>query len=306
MNTFTPTINADAIPTIVAQETLKYLPAYMGIAQFVSKDVDWTGQDFATYGDTLDILGLGDVEVKTKVPGTPITYQNPSPDKRQVTLDQHKYVAFAQEDITKILQKPQLLERYAVKAAAKLAENLETYILALHPNVTAGTVTFDATSETTIHNSMLELRERFVKLNIPRSEEKILFAAPELVTEILKVDKYTSGDFITGNVIEMGAATKILNTGIFETQLVQKSGSPATWHNLAMTKWGIVLTNRPMPLDGNGRGVMQTNIQDPNTGLTIRLTEGYDKDNMAVTWTIDWLYGAAIADENQILEVEYA
>lgn len=305
MATFTPTTNAAAIPTIIAQEVIRLLPSYMGLGRFVSKDVDWTGQDFASYGDTLNIVKPGDLTVQTKTAGSPTSSQAATATTVPVSLNRHKYIRMTQEDITKLLQKPDLQQQYAQRAAIRLAEEVEGYLFSLHPSVTY-TETFDTTSEDTTRASMLAIRDRFARLKVPQTETKGLFADTSVVSALLDVTRYSSGDYVQGDVIEMGALRKIYNIGVFESQLVEESGSPVTHHNLALTKYGMVLVNRPLPLDGNGQGVRQVNIQEPNTGLTLRMTQGYSIDDVGTTMMLDWVYGAAIADAEQIIEVENA
>lgn len=302
-DTFTPTTNANAIPTIIAQQVLKLLPANLGLAKFVSKDVDWTGRDFANYGDKLQITRPGDLTVKTKVAGTPMVTQNANLSKVDVTLNQHKYIDVLEEDVTKLLQKPNMQAEYARNMAIKIAENIESYLFTLHTGIT-NTVTFNGSSESTIDASMRELRSRFSRLKVSQTEEKMLFADTSVIDKLLSVTKYTSRDYAEGRAIMDGALMKIYNNNIFESQLVPVTGSPVAYHNLALTRYGIVLVNRPMPTDGNGKGVKQTVMIDPGTGISMRLTEGYSHGDLGSRFTIDVLYGAAIADENQIVEVE--
>lgn len=300
---FTPTTNANAIPTVIAQQVLKLLSANRGLAKFVSKDVDWTGQDFARYGDTLNVVRPGDLSVSTKTPGTAMTTQNASLTKIAVTLNQHKYIDVIEEDVTKLLQKPDLQAEYARNMAIKLSEDIESFLFALHPSIT-NTITMDYTSTTTIDAGMRNIRSRLSRLKIPQTEEKTLFADVSLIDKLLSVTQYTSRDYTEGRAIMDGALMKIYNTNIFESQLVPSTGSPVAYHNLALTKYGIILVNRPMPTDGNGKGVRQSVMVDPDTGISMRVTEGYSHGDLGSRFTIDVLYGAALADVNQIIEVE--
>lgn len=301
---FTPTTNAAAIPTVIAQEVIRQLPANLGLAKFVSKDTDWTGTEFASYGDTLDIVKPGSLVAKKKTPGTPIVTQNPNSDKVSVTLDQHGYISILQEDITKLLQKPDMQQAYAQRMAITLAEQVEADGFALHPQIT-NTVTFSPVStEAEIDAAYRSLRSKFMRLKVPQTETKAAFLDTSVVDKLLSVTKYTSGDFVNNKAIIEGAINRIHGINNMETQLVPTSGSPVAYHNIATTKWGIVLVSRPMPLDGNGRGAKQTVIVDPGTGLSFRMTESYDDSNLGVKFTLDLLYGWAIADENQVIEVE--
>jgi len=303
MPNFTPTTDANAIPTVIAQEVIKQFPGYMGLAKFVSKDTDWTGKDFATYGDTLDIVKPGSLTVKTKTPGTAMVSQAPTADKTSVDLDQHKYIDVVDEDITKLLRKPDLQLEYASRMAIELAEDIETFLLGLHAGIT-NTVTFDASTSATVQASYLAIRSFFARKKIPQQMEKQFFADTSIVDELLLISQYTSDDYLQKGAISEGAIRKIYNIKTFESQLIPSSGSPVTLHNVACTKFGFVLVNRPMPLDGNGKGVMQTNMVDPNTNLVFRLTEGYKHGDLGSRFTIDVLYGGAIADVNHVVEVE--
>jgi hypothetical protein len=304
MPNFTPTTNANAIPTVIAQEVIRLFPSYMNLAKFVSKDTDWTGSDFANYGDTLDIVKPGSLTVKTKTAGTPMETQAPNADKISVTLNQHKYIDVLEEDITKLLQKPNLQAAYARNMAIKLAEEVESYLFSLHPSVDE-TITFNKSSATTVEASFLALRSWFARHKVPQNMPKAAFLDTSVIDELLKIEKYSRGDYV-GNTeaVNLGAIRRIYNINVFESQLVPTSGSPVTRHNLATTEFGIVLANRPMPLDGNGKGVRQTNMIDPNTGLSFRLTEGYSHGDLGSRFTIDLVYGAALADETQVVEVE--
>lgn len=304
VNTFTPTTNAEAIPTIIAQETIKQLASNFGLAKFVSKDTDWTGQDFATQGDTLSIVKPGTFTARTKTPGTAITVDNATATKVSVTLDTHAYVSILQEDITKIMQKPDLMSEYGQRMALTLAEKVESTLFNLHPSIT-NVVTFSPVStEAEIDTAYRALRSKFARLKVPQTEPKLAMLDTSVIDKLLSVSKYTSGDYVNNKAIIDGAINRIHGINNMESQLVPVTGSPVAYHNIATTKWGMVLVSRPMPLDGNGRGVKQYVITDQHTGLSFRITEGYDQQNMGVQMTIDLLIGAAIADANQVVEIE--
>ncbi len=304
MPNFTPTTNANAIPTVIAQEVIRLLPGYMGIAKFVSRDNDWTGNDFASYGDTLEIVNPGSLIAKRKTPGTPIETQAPTAGKVSVTLDTHSYISILQEDITKLLQKPDLQAAYAQRMAIVLAEDIEAGIYALHPQVTNVESFTPVSTEAEIDAAFRRIRSKFARLKVPKNEEKAFFQDTSVTDKLLSVTKYTSGDYVNGKGIIEGAVNRVHGINNFETQLVPYTGSPGAYHNLALTKWGIVLASRPMPLDGNGRGARQSIVIDPNTNLAFRMTEAYDYKEMGVAFTMDVLTGAAIADANQVIEVE--
>lgn len=305
MTNFTPTTDAYAIPTVIAQEMLRVFPGYLNLAKFVSKDTDWTGKEFASYGDTLNITKPGDLSVKTKTSNTEMVDQSPSLSKVSVTLNRHKYISILDEDIAKMLRKPDTQRRYAQKMAIALAQDVESYLLSLHADIPE-TITFDMSSETTIEASFLAIRKWFADKMVPLEEVKGHFASTKLVNKLLTVAKYTSGDYQANTgAIQSGVIRRQYGIDTFESQFIQPTGSPVTYHGIATTREGMVLVNRPMPLDGNGKGAMQTNLVDPNTGLSVRLTESYSHGNLGTRYSLDFLYGGAICDTNQIVEIEH-
>ncbi len=301
-NTFTPTTNAKAIPTIIAQEVIRLLPGYMNLAKTVAKDTDF--ESSFNVGDTLTITKTGSLEAKQKTPGTAIVSQNPTADGVDVKLDQHWYVSMLQEDITKLLQKPNMQAAYAEDAAITLAEKIETFILALHPTIT-DSVKFDASSATTIEASFLLLRERFARRKVPAMMPKYAYLDTSVINKLLSVDKYSRQDAVGNNdAIVEGAIRKIYGFNIFESQLVPTTGSPVAYHNLAYARNGICLVTRPMTLDGNGRGAVQRLFNDANTGISMRLTESYDTQELGTKVTMDVLFGGKVIDQKYVTEVE--
>jgi len=301
---FTPTTDAEAIPTIIAQEVIRQLPSFMGITRFVSKDVDWTGSDFASYGDTLNIVNPGSLTVKTKTPGSQYESQAPTADKIQVELNRQKYIDLTDDDFTKMLRKPDLQAAYAEKMAIELAEEIEGFLFSLHSGI-GNTVTFNASSATTIDATMRALRSRFARNKVPYGEKKMLFAETSVIDALLSVERYSSRDFVPdAQAVQEGVVRRIYGVDVMETQLVAQSGSPVAYHNIATGKLGFVVVNRPLPVTNPGRGVIQTNLQDPFTGLTFRLTEGYDNNYGGERMRLEVVYGAALCDEKYVVEVE--
>lgn len=291
-----------AIPTIIAQQTLKQLKGYMNLAKTVAKDTDF--ENSFTVGDKLSINKPGVLTASQKTPGSEIVTQNATATKVDVSLDQHWYVSFTQEDITKALQKPDLQADYANSAAIALSEKIEGSLLALHPSIT-NSVKFDATSDTTVDASLRLIRSRFSRNKIPQQETKYLYLDTSVIDVILGVSRYTAVQNIgDGNAIIEGAVRRLYGLNIFESQLVPLTGSPGAYHNLAYTRNGLIIVSRRLALDGNGRGVQQSYFEDAESGITMRLTESYDDKLLGVKMTMDVLYGVAICDTRKIIEVE--
>ncbi len=97
-----------------------------------------------------------------------------------------------------------------------------------------------------------------------------------------------------GAVAQTANLPQVAGMSIFETQLIQSGGSPVRKHNMAFHKDAIGLAVRPLPVDGDGLGVKQGVYNDPISGLSIRLTMGYDNSVGGMSVRAEVLYGVSI------------
>lgn len=301
---FTPTTNAAAIPTVIAQKVITQLSGYMNLGKTVSRDTDFE-QSFR-YGDTLKIDKTGALTAGQKTPGSAVVTQNPTLNSVNVSLNNHWYVSYTQEDITKALQKPNVLDAYARDAAIVLAETIETKIAALWTSATS-VVTMDYASAATIEASFLNLRARFARNKVPSQLPKYAYLDTSVINKLLTVDRFTNSATIGGKggaPIVDGALARIAGINIFESQLVPTTGSPVAYHSLAYGSSGIVYAPRMLALDGNGRGAVQTMFLDENTGTPLRMTESYDDVLLGVKTTFDVLFGTALVDQRYVNVLE--
>ncbi len=299
-NVLNNTTNAVFIPTIIAQKCLQRFPAYLNLARTVSRDSDWTT---ATQGTTLQIPKTGAVVANDKVAGNNFTKQNPTGTNVDVTLNKHKEVTLTIDDVTKVMENQNTQNRYAEDGAIALAEALETSLAQLHPNISR-TITFNRTSATTIDASMLLIRKYFTDQKVPLLEQKYLYVDGTVFNDLLGVDKYTRVDARgANNSIAEGTVIRTYGIEIHESQLVELTGSPGAYHNLAYTKNALVVANRPLPRP-EGFGGNYAIINDPSIGMSLRTLFWYNADLGAHQLTLDFLYGVAVIDQRRIVEVE--
>ena len=300
-NVLNNTTNAKFIPTIIAQKALSRFGSYMNLAKTVARDFEYAT---ASYGQTINVPMRGTLSVNDKVQGSEFTPQNPTATDVSVTLNKHKEVTLIIDDVTKVLENQDTLAGYAEDAAIVLAEAVENDLGALHPSLTS-TVTFDATSATTIDNSMLAIRKHFVDQKVPRLEAKYAYVDSSVVNALLSVDKFARADALgKAGVIEDGALMNIYGINIFESQNIPTSGSPVAYHNLAYTKNAFILASRPLPEVPAGMGALSTVVNDPNINVGLRVVSSYDTKLGGMQITLDLLYGVAILDQRRVVEVE--
>lgn len=291
------TTNTKFIPTIIAQEALGRLKAYLNVARNIARDTDFVT---ATFGQTINVPKRGAVSVNDKTAGSDFTLQNPTATDVSVTLNKHKEVTLAIDDVTKVLQNQDVLRGYGDDGAIALAEAIETDLLNLHPNIT-NTITFNNSSEDA---SMLAIRKFFTDQKVPKTEQKYFVCDASVYNELLGTDKFSRYDARgTGEQITSGNLLRAYGLEISESQLIPTSGSPVAYHNLAFTKNGLILASRPLPKP-EGFGGNYAVIVDPDVGLALRTLFWYNAANGTHQLTMDVLYGVAVLDVRRVLEVE--
>lgn len=299
-NVLNNTTNAVFIPTIIAQKALQRFPAYLNLARTVSRDSDWTT---ATVGQTIQVPKTGAVSANDKTAGNTFTKQNPTGTNVSVTLNKHKEVTLTIDDVTKVLENQDTQMRYADDGAIALAEAVETSIAELHPSI-ENTKTWDRTSATTIDTSLLAIRKFFTDQKVPKTEQKYLYVDSTVFNDLLGVQKYTDQSWRGGNnTVADGQMIKTYGFEIWESQMIQTSGSPVAYHNLAYTKNAFVLASRPLPRP-EGFGGRYAIINDSSIGLSLRTLFWYNADLGAHQLTLDLLYGVNILDQRRVCEVE--
>lgn len=299
-NVMNNTTDAVFIPTIIAQKALQRFPAYLNLAKTVSKDSDWTT---ATAGQTIQVPKTGAVSANDKTAGVNFTKQNPTGTNVSVTLNKHKEVTFTIDDVTKVLDNQDTQARYAEDGAIALAEAVESSLAALHPSIT-NTISWDRTSEATIDSSLLKIRKFFTDQKVPKSEQKYLYVDATVFNDLLSVQKYTNQSWRgPQNTVAEGQMIRTYGFEITESQLIETTGSPVSYHNLAYTRGGLVLASRPLPRP-EGFGGNFAVINDPSIGISLRTLFWYNADLGAHQLTLDLLYGVNVLDTRRVLEVE--
>jgi len=277
------------IPEIWANEALTAMRSYLNLAKTVRRDFDST---VAVKGDTIHIPKTGALSVNDKDTNENVKRQAPADDEVTITLDNHKEVTFLIEDPARAEANQDVRGLYIKDAVIALAEEVESDLVAEYENA-GDEVTFDETSSSTVASSMRALRKAFVDAKVPMMAQKFLYADSDTVNYLLSCDNFTkANEYGSSRPVMAGELGDIYGIKVFESQLVTETGSsPTVTHNLAYTSDAIALVVRPLPVDGNGYGVKQAVVTDPESGLAIRVTGSYDANALGIQTTLDILYG---------------
>lgn len=286
------------IPELWGQKALGYLQGYINLAQTV--DRNWDDAP-AKYGDKIHIPKRGALVANKKNADTAVTKQFPQSDEVEVVLDDHYEVTFLLEDVAKAQANQDVMGGYVEDGIMVLAEKVETEIAKNYSGagntVSAGAALEDA--------EMLEARKYLVQGKIPKLSPRYGYFNAETINDLLKLDKFTSVEKYGPNTAIMdGELGKIYGIKIFESELVQSSGSPLEYHNLVYGPWALILAFRSLPQAPGNIGVDQSVIVDRQSGLGLRVSYSWSQDYIGVQVTIDALWGTAVQRAEHLVDVK--
>jgi len=283
------------IPEVWANKALGYLPKYLNLINTVT--VDFDADEIRKYGDRVNISIRGSLSANDKAQNSDVTKQTPSDDEVVVTLNRHKEVTFSPEDVARAFSKPNVIEGYMEDAAMVLAEAVEDSLAALYAS--AGNAV-DAGTDISLAD-LRGGRRLLVTNKVPQNAPLYAWLDEYGVEDLPLTDASVLGS--AAPVID-GSIAKLGGFNIFESQMVKTSGTPSTYHPMLYAKSAMGLAVRPLPMDAETfGGAKQAVVNDPQTGLSIRVTMSYDANALAPQITLDVLWGVQVLRAEHLIDL---
>jgi P22 coat protein - gene protein 5 len=282
---------AGFVPEIFGQEALEILRPNFQLAPRVTKDTEVASFNV---GQVLDVPFAGTFVANDKVQGSPVTRQTPTGSKVQVTLNKHKEVTFLLEDFTRAISNPTTFQQYLKNTVDPLAQAVESDLFALYSSFTGST----GTTGTDLSASALRaVRKKFVDNKVAPGGRMLAVSTKDVAA--LQADSSLQSFFAYNDgrngAVTQGTLPNIYGIELLESQLVPTVGSaPTSTKNLAFDRGAIILASRHLPLAPENVPVVQTVVQDPESGIVLRITMSYSADYLGVQVTLDVLYGVAV------------
>lgn len=159
MSDFTTTYST-FIPEIWSKKLNQMLEKNCVMMQCVNKN--WEGE-ISQQGDTVKIITPSDVTVSTLTSDN-ITYTSLAPKSQDLVIDQKKFFAFKIDDVAKVQSNMDIMEAHLVNAKKAIEEVQDSYLLAMHTDVTESNTVGSESSPITLDKSTIY--EHFVKLSL--------------------------------------------------------------------------------------------------------------------------------------------
>ncbi|MGA1046837.1 MAG: hypothetical protein ACO3UU_02420 [Minisyncoccia bacterium] len=286
-NEITKSLLDSFIPTVAAATAMETLKERRGISRFVNTDFS---NDVRQFGEAVKVGFLGDLgNADNKVAGSTYALTAPADSDVTITLNQHKHKSIVIEDVGRAQARPDVLQGYITEAIHSVLRDIDISV------ATLGLSFSNFITETSNHyDDIVTLRETLVGNKAPIEGPFIYAVSASKYADLLRDDDINKVLNFGGAVAQTANLPQVAGMSIFETQLIQSGGSPVRKHNMAFHKDAIGLAVRPLPVDGDGLGVKQGVYNDPISGLSIRLTMGYDNSVGGMSVRAEVLYGVSI------------
>lgn len=260
----------------------------------IARDTDFSEPGWK--GKTINIPYPGTFVAVDKAADTPVTPQVPTGVTTPLTLNKHKVVPFLVEDFAAAQANTNLMDRYIEPAAIAIAEQVETDMFANFAGLTptAGTAGTNITAA-----SLLAARKILNDNKAPMSERYAIVSTKD--EQALLSDTTLANYFAyRGQQLAAGQLGELYGLPIFLSQLVPAVGSaPVSTKNLVFHKNAFLVAFRPFRDLPAGSGVSSATINDPVSGISIRVARQYDINNIGMRVNLDVLYGSIVLRPNQ-------
>lgn len=281
------TTDSGVLPTIIAAETLGALSSNMALVGLVNRDFE---NEVAEYGQTVTIGVRGALTANSKSEGSNVTLQAPSSTTKSVTLSNHYEVTFGQEDIARMLVRPDLIAGYAEDAAIALLEKVENTIAALYSGFSQSIDALTGLGEDDFRNA-----QRL--LNAAKAPMSSRFAVlhEDANYEAQGIERIVNRDYAEsiGNIMADRYQGRAYGFNIFMDQNIIATGGECK--NIFGHRDAIALATRPMRVTDLNT-VAQTVMSE--NGIGIRVTRWYDANGLAEQMTLDTLWGVSELRDN--------
>ncbi|CDE93022.1 TPA: hypothetical protein CPT79_08590 [Candidatus Gastranaerophilales bacterium HUM_6] len=210
MSDFTTTYST-FIPEIWSKKLNQMLEKNCVMMQCVNKN--WEGE-ISQQGDTVKIITPADVTVSTLTSDN-ITYTSLAPKSQDLVIDQKKFFAFKIDDVAKVQSNMDIMEAHLVNAKKAIEEVQDSYLLAMHTDVTESNTVGSESLPITLDKSTIY--EHFVKLSLALKNSDAVHAGvrpwvvinPNIESYLLQSPEFIKAYNVADETLRDGAIGRI-------------------------------------------------------------------------------------------------
>lgn len=228
---------------IWSKEITRAFEANLVVADKVSR----FDQDVASKGKSIYIPNLSNLSALDKVANTQVTLQAPTETSIQLTVDQHKHVAFLVEDILAAQSQYNLISEYTEKAGYALKKAVDTSLCNLATGFSQSAGTYNTTITT---GAVLNAVQLLDDADVPQTD-RVWILKPHAVNDLRTISDYTrydgtgyaggaaKGGIGNGQVRPNGLVGELYNAPVYMTTNVYNASTSIS--NMYMHKEALAL-----------------------------------------------------------------
>lgn len=226
MTDFTTTYGA-FIPEIWSKKLNNMLEKNCVMLQCVNRN--WEG-DIKQQGDKVKIITPADVTVST-LTSSNIAYSSLTPTSMELEIDQKKFFAFKIDDVAKVQTNGDIMEAHLNNAKKAIEEVQDSYLLAMHTNVTAANTVGSESAPITLNKSTIY--ENFVKLSLTLKNSDAVYSGvrpwvvinPNIEAYLLQSPEFISAHNVADKTLREGSIGRIAGMDVLvSTNLTEVNG----------------------------------------------------------------------------------
>lgn len=210
MSEFSTTYSA-FIPQLWSKKLNQMLEKNCVMMQCVNRN--WEGE-ITQQGDTVKIITPADVTVSTLTTDN-IAYDALTPKSQDLKIDQKKFFAFKIDDVAKVQSNTDIMEAHLANAKKAIEEVQDSYLLAMHTNVTEENTV--GTEEEPITLDKSTIYENFVKLSLALKNSDAVYPGvrpwvvinPTIESYLLQSPEFISAYKVADETLREGAIGRI-------------------------------------------------------------------------------------------------
>ena len=236
LNNITKTKAQAMIEEIWSKEVVRDTNPKLVLAPLV-----WNFDKEAKHGDTIHVPSLSNLEANDKQPNMPVTLQAPTETNTDILIDQHKEVSYIIEDITELQSNRALRQMYTEPMTTAISRAIDTSLAELGAAVSQEVGSYNTALTTDV---LLEGIEKLDENEVPFEDRHFIFK-PDTKKELLQLNAYTSGDFVSGKPVETGLIGDLYGVKTYMSNNIVKAGDNT--NNMLFHKQAFAIANAQKP-----------------------------------------------------------
>lgn len=208
----------------------------------VANLVDRSYEADLTFGDKINVPATQNQTATSVFPGREIEAKDFATTEVEIDIDQWYEAPAAYSERSKIITRPDYLDKAAARQGYAVAKAIDTSLAELFNDLTATWVGSDG--QTLTDDIIINVMEGLDEADVP-ADDRFLVLDPSSKADLLKIDKFVRNDYVKEPVIPTGRFGNIYNMGVFITNNLEDLGTGNAGGMFHRSAIALVMQKKP-------------------------------------------------------------